>query len=261
MTDLRREEEKLKKETKSPAIADPWLEEEEDVDEVSDKMIRDSWYGTGDGKANTGSTKASGTATGSSSLSAKKPLTTADLRRQEKNDPNQKPAQPKSTSSGGTRTLDNVYADLDAANKSYDEYTDKLSSTDPNVLRAAQYYSGKYGNEIKDLKKEEKSLLDQARGHEMTAGESFAYGAERAGAGLLGMGEAVTDFIGGGMNRAAQGVTSLFGSKPNMVSDWFGEGAQKFEENSISRDYEQSIDNRYLPTATSRISRSSGRRR
>lgn len=84
MTDLRREEEKLKKETKSPAIADPWLEEEEDVDEVSDKMIRDSWYGTGDGKANTGSTKASGTATGSSSLSAQKPLTTADLRRQEK---------------------------------------------------------------------------------------------------------------------------------------------------------------------------------
>jgi hypothetical protein len=40
---------------------------------------------------------------------------------------------------------------------------------------------------------------------------------------------------------------------PNKLSDWFGEGAQKFEDNSVTKDYEQSIYDRYLPTRASRI--------
>jgi hypothetical protein len=85
------------------------LQEEEDADKVTDEMIRNSWYGEDGGGTNTGGT------TASSSLSAQKPLTMADLRLQEQNDPS-------SADSGEisrfrrTRTLQDVYADLDQAN-------------------------------------------------------------------------------------------------------------------------------------------------
>jgi hypothetical protein len=73
-------------------------------------MIRNSWYGEDGGGTNTSGS------TASSSLSAQKPLTLADLRLQEQNDPKQAQTQAKSAASGGTRTLQDVYADLDQAN-------------------------------------------------------------------------------------------------------------------------------------------------
>ena len=79
-------------------------------------------------------------------------------------------------------------------------------------------------------------------------GKGLAYNAERVAAGLLGAGENVTDFLGTGFYKALQGITSAGGLAPNAVSEWSGRAADKFLQNSVSRDYEQSIKERYNPS-------------
>ena len=78
-------------------------------------------------------------------------------------------------------------------------------------------------------------------------GKDFAYGSERAGAALLGVGENITDFIGSGFYKGLQGITSLGGKAKNPVSEWAGQQADAFLDNSKTRDYEQSIRERYNP--------------
>ena len=79
-------------------------------------------------------------------------------------------------------------------------------------------------------------------------GSPFLYGSERAAAALLGAGEGVTDFIGSGFYKGVQGISSLGGLAPNPVSEWAGRTADAFLENSVTRDYEESIRERYRPS-------------
>ena len=79
-------------------------------------------------------------------------------------------------------------------------------------------------------------------------GSPFLYGSERAAAALLGAGEGVTDFIGSGFYKGVQGISSLGGLAPNPVSEWAGRNADAFLENSVTRDYEESIRERYRPS-------------
>ena len=80
--------------------------------------------------------------------------------------------------------------------------------------------------------------------------EGLAYNAERIAAGILGAGENVTDFLGTAFYKGLQGAASLGGLAPNAVSEWSGRAADKFLQNSVSRDYEQNIKERYNPTRT-----------
>lgn len=79
-------------------------------------------------------------------------------------------------------------------------------------------------------------------------GSPFLYGSERAAAALLGAGEGATDFIGSGFYKGVQGISSLGGLAPNPVSEWAGRNADAFLENSVTRDYEESIRERYRPS-------------
>lgn len=79
-------------------------------------------------------------------------------------------------------------------------------------------------------------------------GSPFLYGSERAAAALLGAGEGVTDFIGSGFYKGVQGISSLGGLAPNPVSEWAERNADAFLENSVTRDYEESIRERYRPS-------------
>ena len=79
-------------------------------------------------------------------------------------------------------------------------------------------------------------------------GSPFLSGSERAAAALLGAGEGVTDFIGSGFYKGVQGISSLGGLAPNPVSEWAGRNADAFLENSVTRDYEESIRERYRPS-------------
>lgn len=79
-------------------------------------------------------------------------------------------------------------------------------------------------------------------------GSPFLYGTERAAAALLGAGEGITDFIGSGFYKGVQGISSLGGLAPNPVSEWAGRNADAFLENSVTRDYEDSIRERYRPS-------------
>ena len=79
-------------------------------------------------------------------------------------------------------------------------------------------------------------------------GSPFLYSSERAAAALLGAGEGVTDFIGSGFYKGVQGISSLGGLAPNPVSEWAGRNADAFLENSVTRDYEESIRERYRPS-------------
>lgn len=81
------------------------------------------------------------------------------------------------------------------------------------------------------------------------AARSFAYGSERAAAGLLGTAENITDLIGAGFYKGIEGITSLGGLAPNPVSEWAKSGAEAFLDNSVSRDWEQSIKERYNPSS------------
>lgn len=80
------------------------------------------------------------------------------------------------------------------------------------------------------------------------AARDFAYTTERAAAALLGAGEGVTDFIGTTFYKGLEGLLSLGGVGPNANSEWAGRQADAFLENSITRDYEESIRRRYNPS-------------
>lgn len=82
----------------------------------------------------------------------------------------------------------------------------------------------------------------------MSPGQAFAYGTERAGASLLGAGEALTDTIGAGFYGTLAGVSSLGGLAENPVSRWARAQGNAFLDNSVTRDWEQSIEERYRPT-------------
>lgn len=107
--------------------------------------------------------------------------------------------------------------------------------------------------------REEESLLTQLKEDFLPDswsdfGKGLAYNAERVAAGLLGAGENVTDFLGTGFYKALEGITSLGGLAPNAVSEWSGNAAEKFLQNSISRDYEESIRERYDPSRAEEMS-------
>lgn len=74
------------------------------------------------------------------------------------------------------------------------------------------------------------------------------YGTEKIAAGLLGAGESVSDLIGSGFWGAVHGVSSLGGLAPNAVSEYAGQQANRFLDNSITDRYNQSIEERYNPS-------------
>lgn len=78
----------------------------------------------------------------------------------------------------------------------------------------------------------------------------LGYGTERAGSALLGAAEGLTDIIGSGFYAGLSGLTSLGGLAPNPVSEWALEQGQAFLDNSVTRDWEKSIEERYKPTET-----------
>lgn len=141
---------------------------------------------------------------------------------------------------GSTRTIDDAYAELDAANAQYSDALKRLEST--NRAEAEQAKA-----ELADLSERIKALREETA-YQGTGADAFKYGAERAGAALLGAGENITDFVGAGTYKLAQDITSVGGLLPNAVSEKMGEQADKFLDNSVTRDYEQSIRERYQPT-------------
>ena len=78
----------------------------------------------------------------------------------------------------------------------------------------------------------------------------LGYGTERAGSALLGAAEGLTDIIGSGFYAGLSGLTSLGGLAPNPVSEWALDQGQAFLDNSVTRDWEESIEERYKPTET-----------
>lgn len=80
----------------------------------------------------------------------------------------------------------------------------------------------------------------------------LGYGTERAGAALLGAAEGLTDIIGSGFYAGLSGLTSLGGLAPNPVSEWALDQGQAFLDNSVTRDWEKSIEERYKPTEAER---------
>lgn len=80
----------------------------------------------------------------------------------------------------------------------------------------------------------------------------LGYGTERAGSALLGAAEGLTDIIGSGFYAGLSGLTSLGGLAPNPVSEWALDQGQAFLDNSVTRDWEESIEDRYKPTEAER---------
>nr|DAT62609.1 MAG TPA: Large polyvalent protein-associated domain 3 [Caudoviricetes sp.] len=76
----------------------------------------------------------------------------------------------------------------------------------------------------------------------------WSLGTESAGTALLGAAEGLTDIIGSGFYAGLSGLTSLGGLAPNPVSEWALEQGQAFLDNSVTRDWEESIEERYNPT-------------
>lgn len=79
--------------------------------------------------------------------------------------------------------------------------------------------------------------------------KDMGYTAERLGAGLLGAVEGVTDLLGTGIGKAVQGITSVGGLFPNAVSEWGGDVAEHFLNTSPTQAWENSIRERYNPSA------------
>ena len=80
------------------------------------------------------------------------------------------------------------------------------------------------------------------------AAKNFALGAEYTGSGILGGLEGISDLIGTATWKGVQGITSLGGLAPNKVSEYAGQAADAFLENSITRAWEDSLEERYRPT-------------
>ena len=79
-------------------------------------------------------------------------------------------------------------------------------------------------------------------------GKGLAYNTERIGASLLGWGENITDMVGSTFYKGVEGITSLGGLAPNAVSEWAGDAAQSYLDNSVTQRYEDSIRERYNPS-------------
>lgn len=78
--------------------------------------------------------------------------------------------------------------------------------------------------------------------------KGLGYGSERAGAAMLGAAENITDLIGAGFWKGVQGITSAGGLLPNPVSEYAERAGDAFLDNSVTRDWEESIRARYQPT-------------
>lgn len=82
--------------------------------------------------------------------------------------------------------------------------------------------------------------------------QSFArglgYHAERAGAGILGGIEGITDFVGSSAAGIASDLTSLGGQFNNPVSDWLRNQSEDFLHTSPTQTWKNSINERYQPS-------------
>ena len=78
--------------------------------------------------------------------------------------------------------------------------------------------------------------------------KGLGYHAERAGAGLLGAVEGVTDFVGSSASGIAAELTSLGGQLNNPVSDWLRNQSESFLNTSPTQSWKNSINERYQPS-------------
>lgn len=113
------------------------------------------------------------------------------------------------------------------------------------------------GDTIKNLQEQQNAYLQQQRQTDERnifddIGWGLGYGTERIAAGLLGAGEGVTDFVGSNFWNVVGGISSLGGNLPNPVSEYANQQAAAFLDNSITRDYSQSIEERYKPNDAQR---------
>lgn len=113
------------------------------------------------------------------------------------------------------------------------------------------------GDTIKNLQEQQNAYLEQQRQTDERnifddIGWGLGYGTERIAAGLLGAGEGVTDFVGSNFWNVVGGISSLGGNLPNPVSEYANQQAAAFLDNSITRDYSQSIEERYKPNDAQR---------
>ena len=76
----------------------------------------------------------------------------------------------------------------------------------------------------------------------------LGYHAERAGAGLLGAVESVTDFVGSSASGIAAELTSLGGQFNNPVSDWLRNQSESFLHTSPTQSWKSNINERYQPS-------------
>lgn len=107
---------------------------------------------------------------------------------------------------------------------------------------------------IKKLQEEQNAYLEQQRKEKASERDfwddfwwGLGYGAERIGADILGAGENLTDAVGSGFWGAVSGLSSLGGMVPNPVSEYAGQQAEAFLQNSVSQDWKKSIEERYKP--------------
>ena len=113
------------------------------------------------------------------------------------------------------------------------------------------------GDTIKNLQEQQNAYLQQQRQTDERnifddIGWGLGYGTERIAAGLLGPVEGVTDFVGSNFWNVVGGISSLGGNLPNPVSEYANQQAAAFLDNSITRDYSQSIEERYKPNDAQR---------
>ena len=127
-----------------------------------------------------------------------------------------------------------VYGNAEATKSQRQKYLDEIADIDAQIapLEAKRAELVKEGGYLSN---------DDILG-------GLGYGAERAGAALLGVGEGVTDFLGTTFYGTMEGITSLGGLASNPVSRWMGRGYDAFAGNSITQDWEKSIYERYRPT-------------
>lgn len=94
--------------------------------------------------------------------------------------------------------------------------------------------------------KSPKANTDNEQGWD--AWESFAYGSERVAQGMVGALEGVGDFVGVGLGKPLQWVTSLGGLTPNPVSDGLGSFCENLLSYDVAGEYGKNIRARYHPS-------------
>lgn len=171
------------------------------------------------------------------------------------------------------RPIEDAYAELDTLNAQYNDALRRLESTNREESARARAELESLSPKIDALKEE--------TAYKGTGVDVFKYGSERIASGFLNAGENITDFIGAGVYTGIKGAAELAKATPfyqnwldrqykeqanargggrysaedpdagsflTKASEWAGEQADKFLDNSVSRDYEQSIIERYQPT-------------